>query len=213
MSRGVVIELWLHGAWVVGSWLSRDYKYLFAYKNAFFNSVSCCGGMVLRGCCWNSSDARSTSKPIDYKTLHDASNQRLSKESIEFSAHLASGIHEKMDFEFTILMTDDNWYNRCVSHPRGLSSQRRRKLVKWLRWWWQQQRWHQQQQRQQQQRWWWRMRLRVRAPRLVRQALMDVWQTTPIKRDNATPCQGIGSISRHLIDEGSRTGVEKSLIR
>ena len=57
---------------------------------------------------------RSTSKQIDYKALHDGSNQRLSEGSTEFSAHLASGTHEKTDFEFTILCTDDNWYNRGV---------------------------------------------------------------------------------------------------
>ena len=57
---------------------------------------------------------RSTSKQIDYKALHDGSNQRLSEGNTEFSAHLASNTHEKTDFEFTILCTDDNWYNRGV---------------------------------------------------------------------------------------------------
>ena len=42
------------------------------------------------------------------------SNQRLSEGNTEFSAHLASNTHEKTDFEFTILCTDDNWYNRGV---------------------------------------------------------------------------------------------------
>ena len=57
---------------------------------------------------------RSTSKQIDYKTLHEGSDQPLTLGSTEFSAHLASSNHKKTDFEFSILCTDDNWYNRGV---------------------------------------------------------------------------------------------------
>ena len=57
---------------------------------------------------------RSTSKQVDYKTLHEGSDQPLTLGSTEFSAHLASSSHKKTDFEFTVLCTDDNWYNRGV---------------------------------------------------------------------------------------------------
>ena len=57
---------------------------------------------------------RSTSKQVDYKALHQGSDQPLSLGSTEFSAHLASSSHKKTDYEFSILCTDDNWYNRGV---------------------------------------------------------------------------------------------------
>ena len=55
---------------------------------------------------------RSTSKQVDYKALHQGSDQPLTLGSTEFSAHLASSHHSKTDYEFSILCTDDNWFNR-----------------------------------------------------------------------------------------------------
>ena len=57
---------------------------------------------------------RSTSKQVDYKALHQGSDQPLTLGSTEFSAHLASSHHSKTDYEFSILCTDDNWFNRGV---------------------------------------------------------------------------------------------------
>ena len=38
----------------------------------------------------------------------------LTEGSTEFSKHVASNHHEKSDLQFTILCTDDNWFNRGV---------------------------------------------------------------------------------------------------
>ena len=50
----------------------------------------------------------------DYKAMDTGSNQILSTGNTEFSAHVASDIHEKSDLSFKILCTDDNWFRRGV---------------------------------------------------------------------------------------------------
>ena len=57
---------------------------------------------------------RSTRKKIDYKKMNQGSDQPLTAGNTEFSKHVASNHHEKSDLEFTILCTDDNWFNRGV---------------------------------------------------------------------------------------------------
>ena len=53
-------------------------------------------------------------KTRDYKADDKGSNQLLTEGSTEFSAHVASDIHEKTDLEFTVLCKDDNWFSRGV---------------------------------------------------------------------------------------------------
>ena len=51
----------------------------------------------------------------DYKSIQEGSDQRLSEGNTEFSAHVASDIHNrKEDLVSTILCTDENWYRRGV---------------------------------------------------------------------------------------------------
>ena len=38
----------------------------------------------------------------------------LTEGGTEFSAHVASDIHEKSDLEFTVLCKDDDWFSRGV---------------------------------------------------------------------------------------------------
>ena len=58
---------------------------------------------------------RSTrSKKVDYKAMNEGSNQLLTEGNTEFSAHVASDIHDKKDLKYSILYTDDNWYRRGV---------------------------------------------------------------------------------------------------
>ena len=53
-------------------------------------------------------------KKIDYKTMQTGSNQRLTEGNTEFSAHVASDIHDRKDLRTTVLCTDDNWYRRGI---------------------------------------------------------------------------------------------------
>ena len=53
-------------------------------------------------------------KTRDYKADDKGSNQLLTEGGTEFSAHVASDIHEKTDLEFTVLCKDDNWFSRGV---------------------------------------------------------------------------------------------------
>ena len=53
-------------------------------------------------------------KKRDYKAESTGSNQLLSEGGTEFSAHVASDVHEKSDLEFTVLCKDDNWFGRGV---------------------------------------------------------------------------------------------------
>ena len=53
-------------------------------------------------------------KKRDYKADDKGSNQLLTEGGTEFSAHVASDIHEKTDLEFTVLCKDDNWFSRGV---------------------------------------------------------------------------------------------------
>ena len=58
--------------------------------------------------------SRSTRKKIDYKKMDKGEDLPLTEGSTEFSKHVASNHHEKSDLQFTILCTDDNWFNRGV---------------------------------------------------------------------------------------------------
>ena len=53
-------------------------------------------------------------KKRDYKAEDTGSNQILSEGGTEFSAHVASDVHEKSDLQFTILCKDDDWFSRGV---------------------------------------------------------------------------------------------------
>ena len=53
-------------------------------------------------------------KKRDYKAENSGSNQLLTEGGTEFSAHVASDIHEKSDLEFTVLCKDDDWFSRGV---------------------------------------------------------------------------------------------------
>ena len=49
-----------------------------------------------------------------YAVWEACSNQALTTGNTEFSAHVASDVHEKEDLEFRLLCTDDDWYQRGV---------------------------------------------------------------------------------------------------
>ena len=56
----------------------------------------------------------------DYKSIQEGSDQRLSEGNTEFSAHVASDIHNrKEDLVSTILCTDESWYRRGVKAKGG----------------------------------------------------------------------------------------------
>ena len=50
----------------------------------------------------------------DYRRMHEGTNQILTEGNTEFSAHVASDEHEKDDFEFSILCTEENWFKRGI---------------------------------------------------------------------------------------------------
>ena len=56
---------------------------------------------------------RSTRKK-DYKAMQTGANQILNEGNTEFSAHVASDIHEKGDLQYSILCTEDDWFKRGV---------------------------------------------------------------------------------------------------
>ena len=49
---------------------------------------------------------------IDYKAMQEGSNQILTEGNTEFSAHVASDVHEKKQLKYSVLCSDDNWYRR-----------------------------------------------------------------------------------------------------
>ena len=53
-------------------------------------------------------------KKRDYKAEDQGTNQQLTEGGTEFSAHVASEIHDKKDLEFSVLCKDDNWFARGV---------------------------------------------------------------------------------------------------
>ena len=53
-------------------------------------------------------------KRKDYKKMNEGPKIEITEGSTEFSAHIATDIHEKTDLEHSILMTDDNWFRRGV---------------------------------------------------------------------------------------------------
>ena len=58
--------------------------------------------------------SRTTRIKIHYKKMNEGESLPLTEGSTEFSKHVASNHHNKTDLEFTILATDDNWFNRGV---------------------------------------------------------------------------------------------------
>ena len=57
----------------------------------------------------------SRNKPrIDYKAMQDMTNQQLTLGNTDFSAHVATDIHDKKDLKYTVLCTEENWYKRGV---------------------------------------------------------------------------------------------------
>ena len=59
-------------------------------------------------------------KKRDYKAENTGSNQLLTEGGTEFSAHVASDIHEKSDLEFTVLCKDDDWFSRGVNVEQNI---------------------------------------------------------------------------------------------
>ena len=53
-------------------------------------------------------------KKRDFKAEDKGTNQLLTEGGTEFSAHVASEIHEKSDLEFSVICKDDNWFSRGV---------------------------------------------------------------------------------------------------
>ena len=51
---------------------------------------------------------------IDYRVMHEGTDQQLTVGNTEFSAHVASDTHTKSDLQYTVLCTDDNWYRRGI---------------------------------------------------------------------------------------------------
>ena len=57
----------------------------------------------------------SRNKPVrDYKAIQEGTNQLLSEGGTDFSAHVASDIHEKSELKFSIICTEENWFKRGV---------------------------------------------------------------------------------------------------
>ena len=57
---------------------------------------------------------------VDYKIMHEGSNQQLTEGNTEVSAHVATDIHNKQDFEFKILHTENNWYKRGIKEANAI---------------------------------------------------------------------------------------------
>ena len=53
-------------------------------------------------------------KNRDFKAEHEGSNQLLTEGGTEFSAHVASDIHERSDLEFSVICKDEDWFCRGV---------------------------------------------------------------------------------------------------
>ena len=61
-------------------------------------------------------------KKVNYKTMESGLNQPLTLGNTEFSAHVASDIHEKEDLEYKLLCTDEDWYQRGVKEAIAIRS-------------------------------------------------------------------------------------------
>ena len=57
---------------------------------------------------------RNRTQKIDYKAMQEGSNQILTEGNTEFSAHVASDVHERKQLRYSVLCSDDNWYRRGV---------------------------------------------------------------------------------------------------
>ena len=51
---------------------------------------------------------------VDYKAMQEMTNQQITVGSTDFSAHVATDIHDKKDLKFTVLCTEENWFKRGV---------------------------------------------------------------------------------------------------
>ena len=51
---------------------------------------------------------------VDYKAVQEMTNQQLTLGNTDFSAHVATDIHDKKDLKFTVLCTEENWFKRGV---------------------------------------------------------------------------------------------------
>ena len=49
---------------------------------------------------------------VDYKAVQDMKNQQITLGNTDFSAHVASDVHDKKDLKFTVLCTEENWFKR-----------------------------------------------------------------------------------------------------
>ena len=51
---------------------------------------------------------------VDYKAMHENANQQITLGNTDFSAHVATEVHEKKDLKFSVLCTEQNWFKRGV---------------------------------------------------------------------------------------------------
>ena len=51
---------------------------------------------------------------VDYKAMHENANQQITLGNTDFSAHVASAVHEKKELKFSVLCTEQNWFKRGV---------------------------------------------------------------------------------------------------
>ena len=58
---------------------------------------------------------------MDYKAIQSDSNLPLALRSTEFSAHVASDIHDKEDLQYELLCTDEDWFQRGVKEAIALN--------------------------------------------------------------------------------------------
>ena len=65
-----------------------------------------------------------TMKKRNYKTMHEGTNQLLTEGNTEFSAHVASAEHQKEDFEYSIIYTEENWFKRGIKEAIAIRKMR-----------------------------------------------------------------------------------------
>ena len=46
--------------------------------------------------------------------MHEKTNQQITLGNTDFSAHVATDVHEKKDLKFSVLCTEQNWFKRGV---------------------------------------------------------------------------------------------------
>ena len=51
---------------------------------------------------------------VDYKAMQEMKNQQLTPGNTDFSAHVATDIHDKKDLKFSVICTEENWFKRGV---------------------------------------------------------------------------------------------------